>query len=79
MEIPVEDTGLWTSNKYAIEKMLKFLLVIFGRFVSRRRKEALAKISTRPDTTQAIVVSLLSGGADSLVGALDLGFRNANG
>jgi hypothetical protein len=75
MEIPVEDTGLWTSNKYAIEKMLKFLTGDIWTLCFKQARGNVGQDKYEASHYPGNVVSLLSGGADSLVGALDLGFQ----
>jgi 7-cyano-7-deazaguanine synthase in queuosine biosynthesis len=76
LEVPVEDCALWNLRQAAVEKLLKFLT---GDVWSLRFKPALGMLGQdklEPRFLEGETVSLLSGGADSLVGALDLSFAN---
>lgn len=76
LEVPVEDPRLWDGHQKALEKMLKFLTgdIWALRFESSRGK--LDQDKKEPRYLEGRAVALLSGGADSLVGALDLSTKS---
>lgn len=77
LEVPVEDCALWNRQQAPVEKILRFLT---GDVWSIRFKPArgeLGQDKLEPKFLAGDTISLLSGGADSLVGALDLSFANS--
>ncbi len=71
LEIPVEDSSLWTSHSSSIEKMLKFLTGDLWILHFKRARASLGQDQHEARYLPGNTVSLLSGGADSLVGALE--------
>lgn len=73
--IPVSDSAVWTASTKSIESMLRFLSGDRWRVFFRERTKRTRSLAAAP-TCLAIdgltKVSLLSGGLDSLIGAVDL-------
>ena len=73
--VPVSAAKAWNDEKRCIEELLKFLTGDRWRVFFRGRTDRTVALAVRP-TRSAIddltEVSLLSGGLDSLIGALDL-------
>jgi 7-cyano-7-deazaguanine synthase in queuosine biosynthesis len=72
LEIPVEDRQACTENQRALEKMLRFLTGDVWTLAFTSAKFQLGQRTRDPEYLEGDIVALLSGGADSLVGALDL-------
>lgn len=72
--LPVSDIDLWNQNKQLLSNLLQFLTGDRWTFIFRSRPEeyrTLAKVA-KPDLfTEINHVSLLSGGLDSFIGAID--------
>lgn len=62
----------WMSTKTKIEKMLKFLTGDFWTLTFQLAKEPLIRAAHEPRKRENDCICLLSGGMDSLVGAIDL-------
>lgn len=71
LEIRLHDPAPWMPQKTALQDMLRFLTGDFWELTLLGGGEPPPQ-STAPITYQADCVSLLSGGMDSLVGAIDL-------
>ena len=72
LEVPVEQSAIWNGKKTAVERMLKFLTGDLWTLTFKLAKTKLGQDKREPKYLKGKAVSLLSGGADSLVGALDL-------
>ncbi|TGG92481.1 hypothetical protein E4656_13485 [Natronospirillum operosum] len=73
--VPVSDPSSWTANTKSIEAMLRFLTGDRWRVFFRDRPSKTMTLSMAPQIFAIdglTKVSLLSGGLDSLVGAVDL-------
>lgn len=75
LEIPVEDPPKWLELQPNVEKLLRFLTGDIWILKFKRTKFSLIEEKKKPKYLEGRVVSLLSGGADSLVGSLDLAAR----
>ncbi len=73
VHFPVADKGLWDGVKAGLEEMLSFLSGDRWELVFRQRSTSKAvQIPTNRNPNGITKVSLLSGGMDSLIGAIDL-------
>jgi len=75
LSIPVSDPDLWVSLASHLSSMLRFLTGDHWTFSFRPRPDEHREIAKHPeklDFTNFTHVSLLSGGLDSLIGAIDL-------
>jgi hypothetical protein len=72
LEIPVEDPQTWKQLESDVAQMLKFLTGDIWQLKFKSAKHRLVDETKQPKHLDGRIVSLLSGGADSLVGALDL-------
>ena len=73
--LPVSAPKVWNGERQSIEELLRFLTGDRWRVFFRartRRTAALAVLPNRLPTDDLTEVSLLSGGLDSLIGAIDL-------
>ena len=73
--VPVSDPDLWTSSAPQIEYLLKFLTGDRWRIVFRVLAGGVSFVQTGAETehtTRVDEVSLLSGGLDSFIGAIDM-------
>lgn len=77
LEIPVEDRQACAENHGALERMLKFLTGDIWKLEFKSAKFQLGLDKHDPEYLEGGTVALLSGGADSLVGALDLSTQGA--
>jgi hypothetical protein len=73
LELPVADPSLWSANAPLLHRMLRFLSGDIWRIAFRPRPRAFQRLTPpRPRTRPPYdLISLLSGGLDSLVGAID--------
>lgn len=71
LEIAVNDPDKWNSQKNLIETFLRFLSTDIWRinFLRGGHQDTLQSVEQKPD---ASCISLISGGLDSLIGAIDL-------
>ena len=72
---PVSEPKVWCDEKPSIEKLLKFLTGDRWRVFFRSRTDRTAALVVQPKQSEIdglTEVSLLSGGLDSLIGAIDL-------
>jgi hypothetical protein len=76
LALPVSDPARWTSTAALLERLLNFLTGDRWTFSFRARPEGFAKVvSSRPmrlGRAPFDCLSLLSGGLDSLIGAIDI-------
>ena len=72
LEIPVERRKIWIEFQSTVERMLKFLTGDIWKLKFKSAKAKLGQDKKEPRYLKGDTISLLSGGADSLVGALDL-------
>ncbi|MEI7612234.1 MAG: Qat anti-phage system QueC-like protein QatC [Betaproteobacteria bacterium] len=75
LDVHLHDPAPWVAQRNALEEMLRFLTGDFWTINLMPGGEP-PPLSTAPATYDADCVSLLSGGVDSLVGALDLTAAN---
>jgi 7-cyano-7-deazaguanine synthase in queuosine biosynthesis len=78
LEVPVEDISLWFEHRVALERMLKFLTGDVWSLAFKKAQGTLAQDKFDPRYLEGDTVALVSGGADSLVGALDLSFAESS-
>lgn len=72
--VPVSDPGLWTAQGEILRHALRFLTGDHWRFAFRDRPAGKARLAEPPTVLPLLSfdeVALLSGGLDSLVGAID--------
>jgi len=75
LHLPVSDQAAWEAAEPQLSSMLKFLTGDYWAFRFRSRLEEFETLANGPeefDLTEFDVVSLFSGGLDSLIGAIDL-------
>ncbi len=72
LEVPVELVSEWTDRRLAVERMLNFLSGDLWTLRFKKHTMELGRLDDRRRHLNGSCVALLSGGADSLVGALDL-------
>ncbi|EMO55155.1 Qat anti-phage system QueC-like protein QatC [Leptospira noguchii] len=75
LAIPVSDPGKWMNSKATVEKMLNFLTGDIWIINFRKRPKeirSLLTIKNKPESPKFDILSLFSGGLDSLIGAIDL-------
>ncbi|MBN9521544.1 hypothetical protein J0H58_23995 [bacterium] len=72
IHLPVSDTALWAGASRAATDTLSFLTGDIWRFEFRPIGEVRATVPARPVGAPPDVVSLFSGGLDSLIGVVDL-------
>jgi len=70
--MPVRDINLWNSVKQDLTKMLEFLTGDIWNFSFTNRREHLIQDATVEMRDHYGYVSLLSGGLDSFIGAIDI-------
>ena len=70
--VPVEDSQLWNDRSPEVEEMLQFLSGDIWSVQFKPAQQQLGREDDRRTYLTGDTVSLLSGGADSLVGAIDL-------
>ena len=70
LEVGVRDPDFWTSERPLVESILRFLTT--DRWAVRFRVDQFRQSPKKHVVPEESCVSLLSGGVDSLVGALDL-------
>lgn len=71
LEVPVESPGKWRELQADVERMLRFLTGDIWDLKFKTAKLQLLEQEKKSKYLKGRVISLLSGGADSLVGALD--------
>lgn len=76
LEVPVENPAIFENLAPRLEKMLRFLTGDLWQLTFTQSEYSLIDKSKEPRYLPGRTVSLLSGGADSLVGALDLKAKN---
>lgn len=76
LEVPVENTDVWNEQKPFLERMLKFLTGDIWNLTFKIAAFKLEHGKKKSNYLKGNTVALLSGGADSLVGALDLASTN---
>ncbi|MDZ4851675.1 MAG: Qat anti-phage system QueC-like protein QatC [Pirellulaceae bacterium] len=76
LEVPVENCPLWNDHRGLVEKMLKFLTGDLWELRFKSAKGTLGQSKYEANYLKGQAVALLSGGADSLVGAIDHSSRN---
>lgn len=72
LSVPVEDLDLWRKQRSAVERMLRFLTGDIWNLEFTSSKGHPFYADESPRFLKGATVALLSGGADSLVGAIDL-------
>lgn len=76
-EIPVSNSGLWNQNRYMVNKAISFLTgdvwdISFRDLECNLMRPKRLRYSLFFEDTSPDLVSLFSGGLDSLIGAIDL-------